>query len=175
MRRSVIAGALASACGAPVVDRAPRAPTLRDRGAAPELVGLDGWLNSDPLTLAALRGSVVLLEFWSYSCVNCVRTIPHIRRWRDAFADRGLQVIGVHTPEFARERVRANVEAAAARLGVDYPVALDSDRATWRAFGMRAWPTLVLVNRGGRIVLRHEGEGEERAITRLIGTAVARM
>ncbi len=154
---------------------APSPPLrLRDRGPAPALDGAEGWLNSAPLSLAALRGQAVLLEFWALSCVNCIRTIPHVRAWRDAYGASGLRVIGVHTPEFPREAVRANVEVAAARLHVDYPVALDSRRAIWDAYGLRAWPTLVLIDRHGRIVLTHEGEGEEQQIGRLIRAALAR-
>jgi len=113
-------------------DRAGEAPiTLADHGAAPEFRGLDGWINSAPIALAETRGRVVLLDFWTYDCVNCIRTIPQLRRWHERFAARGLVIIGVHSPEFAYEREPRRVAAAVRRLCLSYPVALDTRHTVW--------------------------------------------
>lgn len=132
---------------------------LADCGPAPELTGLTGWLNSDPLTLAGLRGKVVLIDFWTYSCINCQRTLPYLEEWDRRYRDDGLVTIGVHSPEFAFEKVAANVAANAARLGVDYPIALDSEYATWRAYDQRYWPAHYLVDKAGTVRQVHYGEG----------------
>jgi len=159
--------------GSPFGD-APRRARRRDQGQAPELAGVEGWINAEPTTLSALRGRVVLLEFWAFACSNCIRTIPHLRALHQEYQAQGLTVIGVHTPEFPRERIRANVEAAVRRWRVDYPVALDPAAQTWRAYDVRAWPTRVLIDRRGHIVLRLEGEGEDDAVERLIRAELAR-
>jgi cytochrome c biogenesis protein CcdA/thiol-disulfide isomerase/thioredoxin len=137
------------------------APTssLKDYGRAPELTGLTDWINSEPLTLKQLRGKVVLIDFWTYSCINCLRTLPHVKAWYHAYHDKGLVVIGVHTPEFAFEHVPANVRGAVRRLGVTYPVALDNDYATWNAFQNQYWPAKYLIDRRGRLRYYHFGEG----------------
>lgn len=132
---------------------------LADCGPARELTGLTGWLNSDPLTLAELRGKVVLLDFWTYSCINCQRTLPYLTTWHDEYADDGLVVLGVHSPEFAFEKVEANVADNAARLGVTYPIALDNDFRTWRAYDQRYWPAHYLIDRTGEVRQVHYGEG----------------
>jgi thiol-disulfide isomerase/thioredoxin len=132
---------------------------LQDCGAAPELTGVTAWLNSEPLTLDALRGKVVLVDFWTYSCINCQRTLPYLTRWHDEYADDGLVILGVHSPEFAFERVEGNVRDNAARLGVRYPVALDNDFATWRAYHQRFWPAHYLVDQEGTVRQVHYGEG----------------
>jgi cytochrome c biogenesis protein CcdA/thiol-disulfide isomerase/thioredoxin len=132
--------------------------------AAPPLVGIAQWLNSPPLNLDKLRGHVVLVEFWTFACVNCLHTVPHIERWHRRFQSQGLVVIGVHTPEFAFERDPAQVRAAVARLGISYPVALDNDYATWQAWHNAAWPALYLIDTQGRIVWRHVGEGDDALI-----------
>src|SRR5450756_3191593 len=119
---------------------AANSAVLADCGTAPEIRGITSWLNSDPLTLAGLRGKVVLLDFWTYSCINCQRTLPYLTGWADTYADDGLVVIGVHSPEFAFERVKENVADNAARLGVQYPIALDNDFETWQAYDQRFWP-----------------------------------
>ena len=111
--------------------------TLDDFGPAPEFAGITGWINSKPLTLAKLRGKVVVLDFWTYSCINCLRTLPYLERWDETYRDKGLVIVGVHTPEFAFERVPSNVERAVKQLGVKYPVALDPKFGTWNAFGNR--------------------------------------
>jgi len=150
----------------------PASVSVRD--AAPELAGIDAWLNSPPLRLADLRGKVVLVDFWTFACSNCAATLPSLKRWHARYADEGLVVIGVHTPEFAFERERANVEAAVRRLGIEYPVALDNRYETWTAWRNRYWPSLYLVDREGRVVFRHEGEGDydeiERAIEATLGS-----
>src|SRR5688572_24037082 len=130
-RRAAL-GILAAAASLRV--QASAAP-LHDRGPAPEFAGIEHWLNSPALTLAALRGKVVLVDFWTYSCINCIRTLPHVNRWADTYKAAGLVVVGVHTPEFAFERSTANVQTAIQRLGVKHAVAQDNRYATWKAYG----------------------------------------
>jgi cytochrome c biogenesis protein CcdA/thiol-disulfide isomerase/thioredoxin len=139
------------------------APRLSDRGRAPELRGISRFINTPgerPLTLRGLRGRVIVVDFWTYSCVNCLRTLPYLRAWDETYREDGLTVVGVHTPEFAFEREEENVEAAVRRLGVRYPVALDNDFATWNAFRNRYWPAKYVLDREGRIRYTHFGEGE---------------
>jgi cytochrome c biogenesis protein CcdA/thiol-disulfide isomerase/thioredoxin len=147
--------------------------SLRDFGQAPELAGLSTWINSDPLTLRKLRGKVVLVDFWTYSCVNCLRTLPHVKAWDRTYRKRGLVVLGVHTPEFAFEYVAGNVRSAVRRLGVSYPVALDNEYATWNAFQNQYWPAKYLIDRNGHLRYYHFGEGEynttEARIRTLLG------
>jgi len=147
--------------------------SLRDYGRAPELTGLTNWINSKPLTLKKLRGKVVLIDFWTYSCINCLRTLPHVKAWYQAYHDKGLVVIGVHTPEFAFEHVPSNVRGAVRRLGIRYPVALDNDYATWNAFQNQYWPAKYLIDRSGHLRYYHFGEGSydttEARIRTLIG------
>jgi len=127
-----------------------------------ELTGIEGWLNSDPLTLADLRdqGRVVLVDFWTYTCVNCVRTLPYLVAWHERYADHGLTILGVHTPEFEFERSRDNVAAAIERYGIEYPVAQDNDYVTWDAFENRFWPAKYLLTPDGTLVFQHFGEGQ---------------
>lgn len=154
------------------------ASELADCGPAPALSGIDAWLNTPgntPLDLAALRGKVVLIDFWTYSCINCQRTLPHLEAWSRAYADAGLVVIGVHTPEFAFEHVTRNVAAQADALGVHYPVAIDNHYATWKAYGNQFWPTEYLIDATGTI--RHYSIGEggyddtERQLRQLLTAA----
>jgi cytochrome c biogenesis protein CcdA/thiol-disulfide isomerase/thioredoxin len=146
---------------------------LHDAGAAPELAGLSDWINSKPLTLKELRGKVVLVDFWTYSCINCLRTLPHVKAWDRTYRKDGLVVLGVHTPEFAFEHVPSNVRGAVRRLGVEYPVALDNDYGTWDAFRNQYWPAKYLIDRRGHIRFVHFGEGEydttESRIRTLLG------
>jgi cytochrome c biogenesis protein CcdA/thiol-disulfide isomerase/thioredoxin len=146
---------------------------LHDAGAAPELAGLSNWINSKPLTLKELRGKVVLVDFWTYSCINCLRTLPHVKAWDQTYRKDGLVVLGVHTPEFAFEHVPSNVRGAVRRLGVKYPVALDNDYGTWDAFRNQYWPAKYLIDRRGHIRFVHFGEGEydttEARIRTLLG------
>jgi cytochrome c biogenesis protein CcdA/thiol-disulfide isomerase/thioredoxin len=134
--------------------------TLPNLGPAPELVGLGNWFNSDPLTMAELRGKVVLVDFWTYSCVNCVRTLPYIRDWHAKYADDGLVIIGVHTPEFAFEEEADNVQQALNRFDIQYAVAQDNDYQTWRAFNNRYWPAKYLIDAQGNVRYTHFGEGD---------------
>jgi cytochrome c biogenesis protein CcdA/thiol-disulfide isomerase/thioredoxin len=147
--------------------------TLRDFGQAPELAGLSNWINTVPVTLQSLRGKVVLIDFWTYSCINCLRTLPHVRAWDRTYRRRGLVVLGIHTPEFAFEHVPGNVRAAVRRLRLDYPVALDNDYGTWNAFQNQYWPAKYLIDRRGHLRYAHFGEGEydttESRIRTLLG------
>lgn len=140
---------------------------------APELPGGRAWLNSPPLRLRDLRGRAVLIDFWTWDCVNCLRNAPVIERLHQRYAARGLVVIGVHTPEFAHERPLDGVRTAVRRLGLEYPVVQDNDYGIWRAFGNRYWPAAWLIDRGGRIVYRHEGEGGEAELAAAIEAALA--
>jgi thiol-disulfide isomerase/thioredoxin len=139
---------------------APRAGALPDFGAAPEFAGIERWLNSEPLSMARLRSRVVLVDFWTYACVNCVRTLPHVNRWAARYEAEGLTVVGVHTPEFPFERSASNLEAAIRRLGVRHAVAQDNRYATWKAYDNQYWPATYLVDARGRIRYKHFGEGE---------------
>ncbi|MGB3461634.1 MAG: cytochrome c biogenesis protein DipZ [Rhodanobacter lindaniclasticus] len=131
-------------------------------GTFPSLAGATQWLNSPPLTTASLRGKVVLVDFWTYSCINCIRSLPYVRGWADKYKDHGLVVIGVHAPEFAFEKSPANVAKAVKDLGVDYPVALDNDYAIWKGFDNEYWPAHYFIDAQGRIRHHHFGEGEYR-------------
>ncbi|WP_426663422.1 cytochrome c biogenesis protein DipZ [Rhodanobacter aciditrophus] len=128
-------------------------------GTLPSLAGATGWLNSAPLTPAALHGKVVLVDFWTYSCINCLRSLPYVEAWYDKYKDHGLVVVGVHSPEFAFEKDPANVAAAVRRLGVRYPVALDSDYAIWQGFNNEYWPADYFIDAQGRIRHHYFGEG----------------
>ena len=128
-------------------------------GAAPELHN-EIWLNSAPLQLAALRGKVVMVEFWTFGCINCRNMNPWVRTWHEQYADDGLVIIGVHTPEFAYEQELANVQAAITDLGVTWPVAIDNDKATWRAYANHYWPAAYLIDKQGQIRLLKIGEGQ---------------
>jgi cytochrome c biogenesis protein CcdA/thiol-disulfide isomerase/thioredoxin len=133
--------------------------TVRSEGELPPLDGAVAWLNSPPLTREGLRGKVVLVDFWTYSCVNCLRTLPYVRAWYDKYKDQGLVVIGVHAPEFAFEKDEGNVRRAVADLHVDYPVTLDNDYAIWRGFNNEYWPAHYFIDAQGRIRHHHFGEG----------------
>ena len=128
-------------------------------GQLPELTGLGPWFNSEPLNLQQLRGKVVVIDFWTYSCINCLRSIPHVRQWHERYAKDGLVIIGVHAPEFAFERNPANVRRAIDDLGIEYPVALDNDYRLWRALKNNYWPAHYFVDAQGRIRHHHFGEG----------------
>ena len=136
------------------------------------------WINSPPLTAEGLRGKVVLVQFWTYSCINWIRTMPYVRAWVAKYRDKGLVVIGVHSPEFGFEHQLANVRWASGNFRVDYPVAMDNEFAIWRAFGNQYWPALYLIDGKGRVRNRHFGEGDyvqsERVIQDLLAEAGAR-
>jgi cytochrome c biogenesis protein CcdA/thiol-disulfide isomerase/thioredoxin len=136
------------------------AGALPVEGQLPSLDGAVEWLNSKPLTAEALRGKVVLVDFWTYSCINCLRTIPYVRAWAEKYKDDGLVVIGVHTPEFAFEKQPANVRKALTDLKINYPVAIDNNYSIWRAFNNMYWPAHYFIDAQGRIRHHHFGEGE---------------
>jgi cytochrome c biogenesis protein CcdA/thiol-disulfide isomerase/thioredoxin len=154
------------------------ATTLVNCGPAPNFTGITAWLNTPggrPLSLAALRGKVVLVDFWTYSCINCQRTLPHVEAWYRQYAKDGFIVVGVHTPEFAFEHVVSNVRAQAAALGVRYPVAIDDNYATWNAYDNEYWPADYLIDANGDVRHVHFGEGDyattEQLIRQLLRTA----
>ena len=147
----------------PAVPEPPEAPVSGRTGGeklAPDLVQISSWINSEPLTIQSQRGRVVLIDFWTYTCINCIRTFPYLRDWQEKYADRGLVIIGVHTPEFEFEKDRDNVVAAAAKHGLEYPIAQDNDFGTWDAFSNRAWPAKYLIDADGYIRYTHFGEGD---------------
>src|SRR5919199_1174483 len=162
--------------GGPKLVSAATTAELADYGRAPDFAHISDWLNTPgdrPLSLASLRGKVVLVDFWTYSCINCLRTLPHLEAWDRAYRSKGLVIVGVHTPEFAFEHVLSNVRTNAARLGVHYPIALDNDYDTWNAYSNEYWPAEYLIDRNGHLRHAHFGEGEddktERAIRQLLG------
>jgi thiol-disulfide isomerase/thioredoxin len=138
----------------------PATMQLPVEGAFPALEGATGWLNSQPLTVAGLRGTVVLVDFWTYTCINWLRSLPYVRAWADKYKNQGLVVIGVHTPEFGFERDIANVHRAVKDLRVEYPVAINSDYAIWSAFDNHYWPALYFVDAQGNIRHHQFGEGQ---------------
>jgi cytochrome c biogenesis protein CcdA/thiol-disulfide isomerase/thioredoxin len=149
----------------------PNATTLVNCGPAPNFTGITAWLNTPggrPLTLSALRGKVVLVDFWTYSCINCQRTLPHVEAWYREYAKDGFVVVGVHTPEFAFEHVVSNVRAQAAALGVRYRVGIDDNYATWNAYANQYWPADYLVDARGDVVHVHFGEGDYATTGHLI-------
>jgi thiol-disulfide isomerase/thioredoxin len=133
-------------------------PVLRD--AMPEFTGITAWIGSSPLTAAQLKGKVVLIDFWTYSCINCIRTLPYVTSWQEKYKDMGFTVIGVHTPEFAFEKVEANVRKSMDRFNVTYPVALDNSYGTWEAYNNQFWPAEYLFDAQGRLRHKHFGEGK---------------
>lgn len=162
MKRLMLTAIVVTAMGTPT-----RTSELASLSSATE------WINSPPLTAEGLRGRVVLLQFWTYSCINWIRTVPYVRAWDQKYRDKGLVVIGVHAPEFEFERQLANARWGAENFGVDYPVALDNDFAIWRAFGNQYWPALYLIDGRGRIRYRHFGEGEYEQAERIIQELLA--
>jgi len=140
---------------------------------APEFTGIDRWYNSAPLTMAGLKGKVVLVEFWTFACINCVHVMPHVKEWHKQYQDKGLVVVGVHTPELPEEYSAANLRAAIRRFDITYPVAQDNGYRTWNAYGNQYWPALYLIDRDGRLVYSHFGEGNydetERRVRALLG------
>ncbi len=148
-------------------------PKLPKLGPAPEFAGLAPWYNSPPLTLAALRGKVVLVDFWTYSCINCIRTLPHMRDLWSRYHDQPFVVVGVHAPEFVFEKNPANVADAIKRHGLDYPIAQDNDLATWKAFGNHYWPAKYLIDAQGIIRYKHFGEGADEETDRAIRSLLA--
>ncbi|CAN7682561.1 cytochrome c biogenesis protein DipZ [Pseudomonas sp. LjRoot277] len=165
----------ASGSAMKAADKTPGA--LPIEGNLPALDGAVQWLNSPPLTAQALKGKVVLVDFWTYSCINCLRSLPYVKAWAEKYRDQGLVVIGVHAPEFAFERDVGNVTKAMKDLGINYPVAIDNDFKVWRAFNNQYWPAHYFADAQGRIRYHHFGEGEyaesERVIQQLLREAGA--
>ena len=154
---------------------AARPIKLPVEGKLPSLAGATTWLNSPPLTVDQLKGKVVLVDFWTYSCINCLRSLPYIRAWAEKYKDQGLVVIGVHAPEFAFEKQVGNVKKAVADLTIGYPVAIDNDYSIWRAFKNQYWPAHYFIDAQGSIRHHHFGEGEyaqsEQVIQQLLAEA----
>jgi thiol-disulfide isomerase/thioredoxin len=150
----------------------PATAELPIEGELPSLVGAIAWLNSQPLTVDQLRGKVVLINFWTYTCINWLRQLPYVRAWAEKYKEQGLTVIGVHTPEFEFEKNIDNVRRASTEMRIDYPIAVDNDYAVWRAFGNHYWPALYFIDMQGRIRHHQFGEGgyeqSERVIQQLL-------
>src|SRR6266576_880435 len=155
------------------------AADLQDYGNAPDFAGISAWLNSKPLTVSSLRGKVVLVDFWTYSCINCLRTLPHLEAWDKRYRKDGLVIVGVHTPEFAFEHVVSNVRDAVHKLGVRYPVAIDDGYHTWDAYQNNSWPAEYLIDRNGHVREIRVGEGDydgtEGKIRALLGMPGAQL
>jgi len=128
-------------------------------GKAPELQNISGWINSEPLTLKGLKGRVVFLDFWTYGCCNCQNTLPEMKKLHGKYGKEGLVIVGVHTPEFPYERKRENVERAVASAGLTYPIALDSNNASWKLYGNHYWPRQTIIDANGDVAYEHAGEG----------------
>ncbi|MEH2538293.1 MULTISPECIES: thioredoxin family protein [unclassified Bradyrhizobium] len=170
---AIVAASLAGSALPAASGEAPRAletplTVAAAPATAPDFVGLGNWFNSAPLKLADLRGKVVLVNFWTYGCVNCVNTLPHVTALYAKYKDRGLVVVGIHTPEFPFERSASNVQAALKRHGITYPVAQDNDSRTWNAYRNRYWPAQYIVDQNGKIVFQHDGEGQYEQIERTV-------
>ena len=135
---------------------------------APAPAGLDGWINSDPLEVEDLKGNIVLLDFWTYTCVNCIRTLSYLKEWHEKYADEGLLIIGVHTPEFEFEKLNENVRASVTELGIEYPVARDNNYLTWSAYRVQAWPSKYIMDGSGFVRYYHRGEGAYADTERVI-------
>jgi thiol-disulfide isomerase/thioredoxin len=177
-RRSFLNSSLLAASGArvtawfanpvPAANAAESQRALPDEGPLPDLGGAVAWLNSAPLSRKSLRGKVMLVNFWTYSCINSLRPLPYVKSWAAKYKDAGLVVVGVHTPEFSFEKEHRNVQQALRDLKVTYPVAMDSDYSIWRAFNNLYWPAFYFVDGNGRIRHHHFGEGEYRKSERVI-------
>ena len=145
---------------------------LPSKGEAPELTGIVDWINSPPLSIDSLKGKVILVDFWTYTCINCIRTLPHLTEWYEKYRSDGFVILGVHTPEFEFEKKKSNILAAIAEYDINYPVAMDNDYATWIAYQNRYWPAHYLIDAEGNIRYTHFGEGRyaeiEGAIQQLL-------
>jgi cytochrome c biogenesis protein CcdA/thiol-disulfide isomerase/thioredoxin len=178
---SALSGNAAMMRGGAMMAAREAAAALPVAGVLPELAGATAWLNSEPLTREGLRGKVVLIDFWTYSCINCIRALPYVKAWHEKYRDRGFVVIGIHAPEFAFEKELRNVRREVAQLGIEYAIAVDNDFVLWRAFSNQYWPAHYFVDAMGNIRHTHFGEGEyersERVIQDLLaeaaGTAAA--
>ena len=145
---------------------------IAESAAAPELAAGD-WINSGPLKLSELRGRVVLIEFWTFGCINCRNTLPAINGWHNRYREKGLTVIGVHSPEFAEERQVETLRGQVASLGIQYPVVTDNEFQTWNAYDVAAWPTTFLLDKQGRVRWKHVGEGDYEETEQLIQRLLA--
>jgi peptide-methionine (R)-S-oxide reductase len=148
-------------------------PSLPDHGPFPGLNGATGWINTSPLTASSLKGKVVLVDFWTFECSNCLNALPHVKALEAKYRDKGLVVIGVHSPELDEEKPAANVQAAVKRLGVVYPVVLDGDYRIWNSFHNEYWPAVYIVDANGRIRYYHAGEGDYDGQDRAVATLLA--
>jgi thiol-disulfide isomerase/thioredoxin len=161
---AISAAAIATLVASPAASAAlSPAASLVDNGnrtAAPEFTGIDKWLNSDPLTMQQLRGKVVLVDFWTYTCINCIHVLPYVKTWNQKYKDQGLVVVGVHTPEYPFERDTDNVRKAIKRFDITFPVAQDNRYATWNAYANQYWPAFYLVDKKGHVAYTHFGEGD---------------
>ena len=171
----VIAAVVSFACISPGFAGAQQPPSIVGSSPLYGLTSANNWINSAPLTARQLKGKVVLVDFWDYSCINCIRAIPYIRAWAEKYKDNGLVVIGVHTPEFDVEKQLPNVQKAVHKFGITYPVALDNDYAIWNAFHNQFWPAHYFIDAKGKVRYQHFGEGEydqsERWIQELLKEA----
>ena len=161
-------------------DQAETEPRAGQVGSvAQEIKGISGWINSEPFSIASLQGKVVLVDFWTYTCVNCIRTIPFLKEWYEKYSDEGLVIVGVHTPEFEFEHVRENVEAAVEEFQIKWPVLQDNEMRTWQAFNNMFWPAKYLIDKDGVIQYTHFGEGKyvetELEIRKLLNETGARI
>jgi cytochrome c biogenesis protein CcdA/thiol-disulfide isomerase/thioredoxin len=159
--------------GTMMMSAAASTKELPIEGELPGFDGAVGWLNSSPLTAEGLRGKVVLVDFWTYSCINCLRTLPYLKAWYERYRDQGFVIVGVHSPEFAFEKDEGNVRRAVREFGIEYPVALDNDYAIWQAFNNQYWPAHYFVDAQGRIRGHHFGEGNYEESEELIRTLLA--
>jgi thiol-disulfide isomerase/thioredoxin len=141
---------------------------LTDYGTAPNIQGISGWINSAPINISQLRGKVVVVDFWTYSCINCIRSIPHLEAWYKTYGNNGLVIIGVHTPEFQFEHNYTNVESAVQRFGITYPVALDNNYSTWDAYHNEYWPADYIIDKNGQIRYETFGEGDYNSTEEVI-------
>ena len=133
-------------------------PAQTVRKPAPEFIGINSWLNSPPLTLKQLRGKVVWIDFWTYSCINCIRTLPDVRAFYARYHQAGLEIVGVHSPEFSFEKNVTNIKAAITRYHLPYPIAVDNQMATWNAYHNDSWPHVYLIDQTGKIAFEYSGE-----------------
>ncbi|HEV3427677.1 MAG TPA: thioredoxin family protein [Paraburkholderia sp.] len=171
---TALAATAAYAVFASTASPAATEPAAVQNGApAPDFTGINTWINSPPLDLKQLRGKVVLVEFWTFDCINCAHTVPYVKEWYSRYRDKGLVVVGVHTPELPFERNTDNLKKAVARFGIEYPVAQDNSYATWNAYNNQYWPAQYLIDKNGKLVYSHFGEGDydqtEQTIRGLLG------
>jgi thiol-disulfide isomerase/thioredoxin len=147
----------------------PQQPEFKDGfQKAPELTGIQGYLNTEDITIASQQGNVILIDFWTYTCINCIRTLPHLTEWDRKYRDQGLTIIGVHTPEFEFEKKKENVQLAIDKYSIEYPVVQDNNYATWNAFSNRYWPHKYLIDKDGYIRYDHIGEGKYQDTEKVI-------